>query len=126
METITKRRTITLTDRPPVTIVEANWPVIAVALGHEDSARAQRPDYEGDSWAIRVRQHADGRAIVYATFDGATAWTGSESRSGGEVLTNRPSGAGIVSAIKRVGTEVGISDATIRECIADLPAEDLG
>jgi len=124
-----KLRTITLTGRPPVTIREDDWPVIAVARDDSwqrggDSARYDQAKAQGelDTWSIRVRQHADGRAIVYAILDGATAWTRTEDRRGGEILG---AGSDLAAAISRVGRDVGIPDATIRDCIADLPAEIL-
>ncbi|MHB8388057.1 MAG: hypothetical protein ACYDBH_00585 [Acidobacteriaceae bacterium] len=75
-----------------------------------------------DIYRLRVRQHADGRAIIYAVLDAATPWTGSESRRGGELL-----GAGndIPAAIRRVGDDCSIPDSIIRECVADLPAEEI-
>jgi hypothetical protein len=126
--TKTKRRTITLTDRRPVSIVESEWPVIAKATGDSyasaDYSRHQQALGRGelDEYAIRVRQHADGRAIVYAVFSAASAWTGSQDAKGGELL---PTGADLAAAIRRVGEDCGIPDAVIRECIADLPAENL-
>lgn len=121
--TTSKRRTITLTGRSPVTIREDLWPVIAEAHGDSDRSPGRTlPDYEIDSWSIRVRQHADGRAIVYAVLSGSPAWTGTESRAGGELL---PAGSDLAAALARVGEDVGISEDTVRDCVADLPAEDL-
>lgn len=121
--TDTKKRTITLTDRSPVTIREDLWPIVAVAKDNSNTChQTPRPDYEVDTWSIRVRQHADGRAIVYAVLNGSTAWTGTESRSGGELLAP---GSDLAAAIARVGADCGIPEATIRDCVADLPAEDL-
>lgn len=117
-------RTITLTDRRPVTISEAEWPLIA---SYDDRPGSMRqgtpvPDYETDRHTIRVRQHADGRAVVYGVLDAATAWTGTESRRGGELLA---AGADLAAAIARVGEDCGILDAVIRGCVADLPAETI-
>ena len=117
----TKTRTITLTDRPPVRIREADWPVIASAVG-DSRTRPEEPDYETDDYAVRVRQHADGRTIVYSVVDGATTWTGTESRREGELLD---AGADVAAAIRRVGEEAEIPDHLIRDCIADLPAVEL-
>ena len=123
-----KKRTITLTGRAPVTIREDRWPTIAKSWGdswgtgdgaRHDQARAQG---ELDEYAIRARQHADGRSIVSAVVIGATDWTGTESRRGGELLEP---GAEIATAILRVGVDVGIPRDVIRECVADLPAEEI-
>ena len=126
-----KKRTITLTGRAPVTIREDRWPIIAKAHGNsnptgaeQDPARHSQAVHRGelDIYHLIVRQHADGRTIVYAILDGAGAWTGTEDRRGGELLEP---GADIATAILRVGVDVGIPRDVIRECIADLPAEDL-
>jgi hypothetical protein len=49
-----KTRTITLSDRPPIRIVESEWPVIARAGTITD----------GIGCTMHVRQHADRRTIV--------------------------------------------------------------
>jgi len=136
-----KTRTITLTGRAPVKIREDEWPEIASAKGDSCTSAQFRPDYEIDEYAIRVRQHADGRTIVYALLNAAIAdWhqpAGGESQRGGYLLT--PEGEGeltaddgrvvpgsvIADAIKRVGRECNIPDSVVRECIADLPAEEI-
>jgi hypothetical protein len=120
----TKTRTITLTGRAPVKIKEDEWPIIA--QGSDDSCRnpqgMQGQDYQYDKYSIRARQHADGRAIVYGVLDAATAWTGSDDHRGGQLLDP---GADIAAAIRDVGEECGLPDSVIRECIADLPAEEI-
>ena len=146
--TTTKTRTITLTDRPPVRITEADWPIIASGderPGHTHNGTPV-PDYETDRYTIRVRQHADGRALVYGVIDAATAWTGTEDWRGGELLSHpyssgadntqpdspvvrtqgrRVSTHEIAGAIRRVGESGGIIESVIRECIAGLPAETI-
>jgi hypothetical protein len=124
----TKTRTITLTDRPPVRIREDEWPLIAKGTGDSygsgDYSRYQQALAQGecDRYRLTVRQHADGRAIVYGVFDAATAWTGSEDVSGGELLPPR---ADIAAAIRRVGAYCQLPDSIIRECTADLPAVEI-
>lgn len=126
--TETKTRTITLTDRPPVKINEAQWPQIASGTGDSysgnDYARHDQALAQGecDKYALRVRQHADGRAIVYGVLDAATAWTQTEDNRGGELLE---AGVDIAAAIRRVGEGCGLPASIIRECIAALPAEEL-
>jgi len=125
---MTQQRTITLTDRAPVRIDEGAWPQIAHAVGDSydsgDYSRYQQASAQGelDEYSLRVRQHADGRAIVYGVLDAATAWTGSEDWRGGEVLD---ADADIATAIRRVGEMGGLPDSVIRDCIADLPAEEI-
>lgn len=117
-----KTRTITLTDRGPVKIREDQWPEIASASERPGSFvnGTPKPDYETDCYTLRVRQHADGRAIVYGVVDASTAWTGTEGWRGGELLE---AGADIAAAISRVGA--GMPPSVVRECVADLPAVEL-
>ena len=118
-----KHRTITLTDRAPVRIREDQWPLIASATDRPGSVvnGTPVPDYQTDSYAIRVRQHTDGRVIVYAVVDASTSWTGTSGCKGGELLD---AGADIVAAIRRVGERCGC-ERVVDECIADLPAVEL-
>jgi len=115
-----KPRTITLTNAAPVRVEEDAWPVIAAGHWHNGEYDFQANYVD----SIRVRQHADGRAIAYAVRDSGPGgapqgWTG---RRGGEVL---PAGADLVAAIRRVGGECGVDESAIRDCISDLPAVDL-
>jgi hypothetical protein len=113
--TESKTRTITLTDRPPVKIRDDEWPLIAE--GHwYDSPHKHQANRECH---IRVRQHEDGRAIVYAQYD--TAYQGERGQRAGAVLT---ADEDIAAAIRRVG-ETGNCQQCIDYCIADLPAEEI-
>lgn len=138
MTSTDKIRTITLTISAPVKIHEEEWPVIAQATGRSRICyHTPIPDHEVDSYSLRVRQHADGRTIVYGVLAASPAWTGTESRRGGEILI--PPGDGpptaddgrvvgdeaIVRAIRKVGLECGLPESVIRDCIADLPATKL-
>jgi hypothetical protein len=124
---MTEKLTITLTGRRPVTITKADWPIIARAVESPGDFvnGTPVPDYEVDTHKMIVRQHADGRCIVYAILSGATAWTGTEGRREGELLPTYAEPLMIANAIKRVGDECGILDSVIRDCIADMPAEEL-
>jgi hypothetical protein len=132
MATQSKRRTITLTGRAPVTILEADWPVIASARGDSysgnDYGRHQQALAQGevDTYSLRVRQHAEGRTLVYGVLDAAIpewhAPAGGESRRGGVLLRT---GEGVAEAIRQVGEECRLPESIIRECIASLPAEEL-
>jgi hypothetical protein len=115
-ETQKEYLTITLTDRPPVRITKDTWPVIA-------SAKDWRGQYESQAtrtWRITVRQHEDGRSIVYGAY--TTQWQGETGRRGGELLE---AGADLAAAIRRVGEDLALTDIVIERCIADLPAVDL-
>lgn len=134
METTTntpaKLRTITLTDRPPVRIREDAWPVVAKALADVSMRNGTPlPSYECAEWRLTVRQHSDGRAIIYGVADAPSpGWNthGCTDWRGGELLD---AGADLVAAIRRVGAQLvehgGAPGALPQECIADLPAVDL-
>lgn len=133
---MSKQRTITLTDAPPVRIREDDWPVIA---------HGQYRDYDGQydfqsdrEWKcdIRVRRNTDGRMIVYGTYSHYTAFQrerGITARAG-VVLE---AGADPIPAIRSIGetltdvtAEAGFEfnahvSACVRDCIGDLPANEL-
>jgi len=111
-----KTRTITITGRRPVKIVESEWPVIAAAKDYDGQIEFQA----NRSWVVRVRQHADGRAIVYGVFE--SRWEGERGLRGGELLD---ADGDIVGAIRTVSDAIGASDRVARECIANLPAEEI-
>jgi hypothetical protein len=128
--TETKTRTVTLTGRAPVKIREDEWPVIAEASGDSfrgDVGRYRQAQGQGeiDTYTIKVRQHADGRSLVYGILDAAiAAWrqpAGGEDWRGGELLD---SGADLATAIARVCSG-HLPDSVIRDAIADLPAQEL-
>jgi hypothetical protein len=81
---------------------------------------------EFDEYTLIVRQHADGRALVYGVVDAALAAWGAPARGeswrGGELLDADSDRA---RAIRRVGEAGGLPDAIIRACIADLPAVEI-
>ena len=128
-----KTRTITLTGRRPVTIDEAEWPLIARASGDDydgnDPAQLQQASDQGelDEYALRVRQHEDGRAIVYGTY--TEGWHSEHDglTHAGKVLSAEEvsSGAAIEATIASVGVTLGVPEQLIADCNADLPAERL-
>jgi hypothetical protein len=129
-----KQRTITLTGRRPVTIDEAEWPIIARASDDDyqgnDPALHQQASDQGqlDEYSLRVRQHADGRAIVYGTYE--EGWNSKHDglTHAGEIVDNPPgdySARRVEDAIERVGETLGVPAQLVADCIADLPAETL-
>lgn len=114
-QTTRRTRTITLTDRPPVRIVEEDWPIIAEAYGDSyvgsDYSRHQQARAHGevDRYTLRVRQHANGRTLVYGVLDAADAAWGAPACGkgwrGGELLAGR-------YAVER-GSYLGTSDDRI-------------
>lgn len=111
--------TITMSDRPPVTIVAEDWPRVASVSQVNERAY------------IRVCEHADGRRIVYGARSLAKRVHGKFSGflvnakihdSSGDASV--PDSVETVRAIRRVAGVLdmpGLAD----ECIAELPAEVL-
>ena len=115
--TTPKTRTITLSNRPPVKIREDEWPQIAQASWTDNPAI---PVQANRTAAVRVRQHADGRAIVYGTY--STQWQGETDLKSGMLLAK---GADIAAAIYEVVDDLGVTVTMAAECVANLPAEEI-
>jgi len=122
--------TITMTDRPPIEIDVDAWPIIAEANDSWHDGQVECQANRKESLSVKVRQHADGRTIVYARYGYDSSWSGEPSRSVRVgILTSKDN---IADAISRIGImldgrdiathQVSIPDC-IAECIADLPAE---
>ena len=130
-------RTITLTGRPPVTIAEAKWPTIASASDKEFDNQYESQANEISKWGVFVRQHDDGRALVYATYSYSSNWRGARcySAKDGVLLSADSSTDDIVKAIYAVCSDIASRecygddakrwDTLAAECIADMPAEEL-
>jgi len=111
---------INLTAGRPFSIVEADWPEIAEADGFAGEHECQASEV----WRLCVRQHADGRAIVYGDRDrGNGGMPISYHGSTGGVLLS--AAADIAAAITDVAAGIGIPDSCACECIAALPAEEI-
>lgn len=137
--------TITLTGRPPVKITKDEWPVIASAEEKEFDGQYEFQANRTAKWKLIVRQHNDGRTIVYAIHSYDTQYQGERSRDfrSGEMLTvpdvtadcigdTKP----ITEAIFRVAAEIegrmpegqwstGVFPRLAHECTADLPAVEI-
>ena len=123
--------TITLTGRPPVTIIEGDWPIIASGWDAESDAQANHRS----EWSIRVRQHSDGRALVYATYSYTSDWQGARDYSArrGVLLPTGSDAAAICTAIEEVSRDIAAAEhhgddasrwpTLAAECIAAMPAE---
>ena len=62
-----KRRTITLTNARPISILESEWPIWAEGGLHDEHPGG--PEIEDLEVRFRVRRNKHGRHIVYGTFD---------------------------------------------------------
>jgi hypothetical protein len=136
------KRTITLTDRSPISIEEKDWPVIAEANAKEHDGQVECQANRTSKWFLRVRQHADTRTIVYGGYDYDTCWQSERSLSArrGVFLNADQVASGFdyaaeIAAIREVAkqladTEHDADDASrwltlVAECIADFPAEEV-
>jgi hypothetical protein len=119
MTTTNEKLTITMSERRPISIVKADWPLVARADRHDGAVECQA----NHAWSIRVREHADGRRIVYGYLRAGNGgvpigWRG----AAGGFLIAAGDDDETVRAIRRVGGIV--DDAALADtCIADLPAE---
>ena len=137
------KRTITLTDHAPINIEEASWPIIAKASDKEHDGEVECQANRISTWFLRVRQHQDGRAIVYGGYDYDSHWRGERdynARRGimltiGEGEGARPTMDDIISAIREVCEDIASAECNgddaarwptlAAECIADLPAVEV-
>jgi hypothetical protein len=115
-----KSLTVVLSNRPPVQIETARWPVIASA----------RRIFDDRGWSLVVRRHEDCRAIVYA--EEYLAGSSDPDYSGsqvGEILPAADSmeeqGRLIARKIAEVGKFLGFDDYFIHDCIATMAPEEL-
>ena len=124
-----KKIKITMSERRPLSIVEDEWPLIASADWHNGQVECQANTIR----RIKVREHADGRRLVYgfARAGNGGQHAGTRNPEGGFLVSAKvgypvPSAVDdeTVRAIRRIGGILG-DDALADECIADLPAEDL-
>ena len=105
--------TITLTDRQPVRISKDEWPIIASARDWDNEHESQA----NRRWKLNVRQHEDGRCIVYGIYD--TAWQNESDKRGGQLVDHI---AEVPAVIKDVSEYLGFDETLADHCIADLPA----
>lgn len=108
--------TINLTSQAPVRVDGAAWPLLANAKDWDNTHESQA----NRTWSLRVRQHADGRAIVYGRY--TTQFQDENNRSGGELLAARDD---IAAAILRVAESLEFAPSLAQECISDLPVVEL-
>jgi hypothetical protein len=124
---------VIMSERAPLKLDPELWPQIAFVGRHDGVVEWQA----NTAWYIRVREHADGRRVVYG---GKIAGVGGqyadfrELRGGylvdsvrevdGLVTHVHPDADGTVRAIRRVAGII-CDDQLGDECIAALPAEEL-
>lgn len=126
--------TITLTSARPVKILKADWPIVAEATERGWDGEHEFQSFRSTKAAIRVRQHADGRAIVYGSYHHESQYQGERGVEvrGGMLLD---AGADIVAAIEEVAAGLadrigdghhGIDMVELGHgCVAHLPAVEV-
>lgn len=111
-------RTISLSDRAPVTIVEAEWPIEARVTAADSPIRSQA----NRRWWLYVRAHADGRRLIYGGHD--SAYERERDVRAGYLVDAGATPTARMIVIRLIACEIGREDLA-RECIQDLPAEAL-
>lgn len=135
------KRTITLSNRPPVSISDENWPIIASASDKDYDNQYEFQANRISKWFIGVRQHQEGefahedeKFIVYATYSYSSNWQNARvysAKSGYIFGKDDDMAAAILSVADDIASKEHNGNdasrwATLRdECIADLPAEEL-
>lgn len=114
-----EKRTITLTDRQPVTVDTEVWPIIASAKDHDNQYEAQA----NRKWSLVVRQcqtEGDDRCIVYGVY--TSQWQNEPDLRGGEIVDSVEE---VPASVKRVAEYLGFERTLADACVADLPAVEL-
>lgn len=140
--TDSKKLTVTLSGRPPVRIAVDDWPIIAEATDRNWEGEFEFQSFRTSKASIRVRQHSDGRAIIYGSYSFDTHFQDGKciELRGGELLDCDAAAdrLRVVRAIEDVaeqlaerlahagGDRFGMDMTELgQQCVADLPAEDI-
>lgn len=107
-------------------IQEDAWPIIASA---QTFGPGEIECQANEEWSIRVREHADGRRIVYAYRDrgpGGMPLSYRGIRAGRLIPAHvaSPDDDATIKAISEMGDAIDDNNLADR-CIADLPAEEI-
>ncbi|HTQ47486.1 MAG TPA: hypothetical protein VMI75_32240 [Polyangiaceae bacterium] len=124
MTTTTDTIKIAMSERRPLSISKEAWPVIAQADWWNGEHKCQANYVR----RIRVREHADGRRLVYGTYSSGAGGVpvGFRGAAGGFLVPahdGAPDDDETIRAIRCVAGIIG-DDAMGAQCIADMPAED--
>lgn len=131
--TTTKKKmiAITMSERAPLKLDPELWPLIASADTHDGAVECQA----NREWAIKVREHEDGRRVVYGWvcrgnggmpigYRGASGGFLLDAPSASDPAARERHEADTIRAIRRVAGIIG-DDQLGDECISDLPAVEL-
>lgn len=133
--TTTEKKTITITmsETSPVKIDPEQWHVIASADHHDGKVVCQA----NNVWLIEVREHDDGRRLVYGMHEAGNGgqYEGFRPTYGGYLFDEDGHGSddpklrkeketATIRAIRRVAGLIGDSKLG-DECVANLPAQEI-
>jgi hypothetical protein len=124
-----KKIKVPMSERRPLSIVVDEWPIIACA----DWYSGQHECQANYTRMLIVREHADGRRVVYGDYERGPggAPIGFRGSEGGFLVPGKvgypvptPDDDETVRAIRRVAGIIG-DEQLGDECIRDLPSEDI-
>lgn len=124
-----KKIKIVLSERAPVMISVKDWPIVAQADAFGDIAGgpAKVQVQANQEWFIKVREHRDGRRIVYGMNlrgNGGMPSGWKESSAGFLLSLENDMEAATVRAIRRVAGAIN-NDYLANETIAELPPREI-
>lgn len=128
METAEEKRVIIpLTDRSPVSIIDANWPEIASAeRSGNDSLTAELPTKLLWHAFIRVRRNIYGRILVHGEY---SCMNGQECVNAGFLLDDSMGLSKVIydvaGQMNRLGAPKHVTRVLASECFNRLPVEEL-
>jgi hypothetical protein len=105
---------VTVSGLPPVRIQTERWPVIA----HAQCSNAAFKFQDGHMGHLAVRQHSDGRTLVYGVLEIRTPEK--HERQAGRLL---PAGADISQALEEVCHDLEMNSEIVWACLAHVPVE---
>jgi len=129
--TTQKTITIPLINQRPIRIMADRWLIIASAEEWNGQERCQA----NREHTLIVREESNdlnadvcGRILVHGSYE--TQWANEHQRKAGLLLDafmvlGDDYWPAIIRAIREVGTEIGMTERGIKECIADLPPRDI-
>lgn len=122
---MTTKTQIAMTGRRPVSIDKEDWPLVSKAEWHNGQYDFQANEIR----RVVVREHADGRRLVYGLHDSGPGGTniGFRSKHAGflvEANCNSVDEQSTVHAIRKVADIIG-DERLGEECISGLPSEDI-
>ena len=112
----TEYLTVTLTNHPPIRIQKDEWPILAEAYWYDESTEKESKECK----RLIVRQHNDGRAIVYGIY--TTTLQGERNRRRGVLVFP---GSELVWPIYQVSAAMKFGSDFAEDCIANLPTQVL-